>query len=128
MPTEAHQPPKPLTLKPTAEEAKEKKAPSTALMRLLQTAFNRESSNQASQARANPWPYAAPRDPEGDNIHPHVPYQNLYQALDKLNKHRGSEDSLYSDYSDAFYNSKPYRHRDDRLLQALLDMVAEGGH
>ncbi|XP_048877204.1 neuroendocrine convertase 1 isoform X1 [Brienomyrus brachyistius] len=128
MPTEAHQPPKAqATFKPTAEEAKEKKAPSTALMRLLQSAFNRQSSNQASQPRANPRPYAAPRDPEGDNIHPHTPYQNLYQALDKLNKHRGSEDSLYSDYSDAFYNSKPYRHRDDRLLQALLDMVAEGG-
>uniref|UniRef100_A0A8C5I1Y3 Neuroendocrine convertase 1 n=1 Tax=Gouania willdenowi TaxID=441366 RepID=A0A8C5I1Y3_GOUWI len=47
----------------------------------------------------------------------------LYQALDMINKLQGSEDSVYSDYSDGFYSTGPYRHRDDRLLQALFKML-----
>lgn len=40
-----------------------------------------------------------------------------------INKYRSPEDSVYSDYSDGFYSTKPYRHRDDRLLQALFEML-----
>uniref|UniRef100_A0A3B4VKW6 Neuroendocrine convertase 1 n=1 Tax=Seriola dumerili TaxID=41447 RepID=A0A3B4VKW6_SERDU len=81
--------------------------PSLALLRLLQTAFNRQTP--ALQSRSPP----ATR----------LPPQKLYQALDMINKYRGPEDSVYSDYSDGFYGTKPYRHRDDRLLQALFEMI-----
>ncbi|MBN3298288.1 NEC1 convertase, partial [Amia calva] len=70
---------------------------------------------------------ALPHSPS-DKQHLRIPYQNLYQALDQLNKYsqlKDSEDNLYSDYSDVFYNAKPYRHRDDRLLQAFFDMLNE---
>uniref|UniRef100_A0A665T7K9 Neuroendocrine convertase 1 n=1 Tax=Echeneis naucrates TaxID=173247 RepID=A0A665T7K9_ECHNA len=82
---------------------------SVALLRLLQTAFNRQTP---ALQRLSP---AATR----------VPPQKLYQALDLINKFRGPEDSVYSDYSDGFYSTKPYRHRDDRLLQALFEMIDE---
>lgn len=42
-----------------------------------------------------------------------------------INKYRGNEDSVYSDYTDGFYSTKPYRHRDDRLLQALFEMLGD---
>uniref|UniRef100_A0A8C2GQU4 Neuroendocrine convertase 1 n=1 Tax=Cyprinus carpio TaxID=7962 RepID=A0A8C2GQU4_CYPCA len=54
-----------------------------------------------------------------------IPPQKLYQALDQLNHYRGSENGLFSDYSDNFYRAQPYRHRDDRLLQALFDMLGD---
>uniref|UniRef100_A0A7N6FLQ4 Neuroendocrine convertase 1 n=1 Tax=Anabas testudineus TaxID=64144 RepID=A0A7N6FLQ4_ANATE len=81
-------------------------SPSLALLRLLQTAFNRQSPILQQ-------PHAADR----------LPPQMLYQALDMINKYQGPEDSFYSDYSDGFYSTKPYRHRDDRLLQALFEML-----
>uniref|UniRef100_A0AAX7UQ20 Neuroendocrine convertase 1 n=1 Tax=Astatotilapia calliptera TaxID=8154 RepID=A0AAX7UQ20_ASTCA len=82
-------------------------SPSLALLRLLQTAFNRQT-------------------PLGQSFSPpatRLPPQKLYQALDMINKYRSPEDSVYSDYSDGFYSTKPYRHRDDRLLQALFEML-----
>uniref|UniRef100_A0A6Q2ZMY3 Neuroendocrine convertase 1 n=1 Tax=Esox lucius TaxID=8010 RepID=A0A6Q2ZMY3_ESOLU len=75
-------------------------SPSLALLRLLQTAFNRQTPATLSHQMG---------------------------ALDRINQHpRGDQDtSLYSDYSDGFYNAKPYRHRDDRLMQALFDMISD---
>uniref|UniRef100_A0A8C5CXR3 Neuroendocrine convertase 1 n=1 Tax=Gadus morhua TaxID=8049 RepID=A0A8C5CXR3_GADMO len=89
-------------------------SPTLALLRLLQTAFNRQSPQQQRPDNVLP---AAPAT--------RLPPQQLYQALDRINKYQGREDSLYSDYSDRFYSSKPYRHRDDRLLQAMLDMISD---
>ncbi|CAB1315427.1 unnamed protein product [Coregonus sp. 'balchen'] len=84
-------------------------SPSLALLRLLQTAFNRQT----------------PSLPGGAG--PRIAPQKLYQALDRINQYQrtGQDDSLYSDYSDGFYSAKPYRHRDDRLLQALFNMLSD---
>ncbi|XP_036384685.1 neuroendocrine convertase 1 [Megalops cyprinoides] len=104
--------------------AVEERAPSAALMRLLQTAFNRQTP--ASKSRpVRPQPHPSPSDQEEESPSPQMPYQNLYQALDRLNRFKGPEESLYSDYSDGFYSAKPYRHRDDRLIQALFDMLSD---
>ncbi|XP_078071543.1 neuroendocrine convertase 1 [Mustelus asterias] len=57
-----------------------------------------------------------------------VPIQNFYQAAGKLNKQselKDLEDIEFSEYSDQLYDTKPYKHRDDRLLQALLEILAE---
>lgn len=96
----------------TADAKVDERAPSEALMRLLQSAFNKQTAQSESH----------------NNEQFRIPYHNFYQALDKLNKYsqqQDSEDSLYNDYSDAFYNNKPYRHRDDRLLQAFFDILAQ---
>ena len=105
-------------------------SPTLALLRLLQTAFNRQSP--ASQPRSPPRKQQQQQQQQQhpDNVLPaepatRLPTQQLYQALDRINKYQGREDSLYSDYSDRFYSSKPYRHRDDRLLQAMLDMISD---
>ncbi|XP_043920059.1 neuroendocrine convertase 1 [Protopterus annectens] len=85
-----------------------------AMMHLLQNAFNKEASHNG-QNKVTP------------NEDLNIPYESFYQALDKLNKHSHSanqEDNMYSDYSDLFYNSKPYKHRDDRLLQALINILS----
>lgn len=79
--------------------------PSQALMRLLQTAFSRQTPAVG---------------PPASRLAP----QRLYEALDAVNR-LGGGDSLYGDYMDGFYRMKPYRHRDDRLLQALLQMIGE---
>uniref|UniRef100_A0A8C1LJJ6 Neuroendocrine convertase 1 n=1 Tax=Cyprinus carpio TaxID=7962 RepID=A0A8C1LJJ6_CYPCA len=79
---------------------------SLALLRLLQSAFNRQTPAVPQHALR-------------------IPPQKLYQALDQLNHYRGSENGLFSDYSDNFYRAQPYRHRDDRLLQALFDMLGD---
>ncbi|CAL8336403.1 unnamed protein product [Merluccius merluccius] len=106
-------------------------SPTLALLRLLQTAFNRQSpaSQPRSPARKPPQPQQ-PQQQHYDNVllaapATRLPPQQLYQALDRINKYEGPEDSLYSDYSDRFYSAKPYRHRDDRLLQAMLDMISD---
>lgn len=107
-------------------------SPSLALLRLLQSTFNRQtpavlpqSPEKASSSRGEQhqgWPHYIPGG-EG----PHIAPQKLYQALDRINQYQraGQDDSLYSDYSDGFYSSKPYRHRDDRLLQALFNMLSD---
>uniref|UniRef100_A0A4W6CUI5 Neuroendocrine convertase 1 n=1 Tax=Lates calcarifer TaxID=8187 RepID=A0A4W6CUI5_LATCA len=114
-PTQAHPPPKTETAhaSPSSNPEKVPKnptaslySPSLALLRLLQTAFNRQIPAQSLTPPAT-----------------RLPPQKLYQALDLINKYRGPEDSVYSDYSDGFYSTKPYRHRDDRLLQALFEMI-----
>lgn len=86
------------------------------MLHLLQSAFNR----QMAQKRL-------PKKTASEKLN--IPYEHFYQALEKLNKPsqlRDSEESLYSDYVDLFYNAKPYKHRDDRLLQALVDIINEG--
>lgn len=103
-------------------------SPSLALLRLLQTAFNRQgaaSQQQKQQQHTAPRPSLTWRKQQlSQGVFPtKFPAQKLYQALDLINKYRGPEDSVYSDYSDGFYNVKPYRHRDDRLLQALFQML-----
>uniref|UniRef100_A0A8C1LLE8 Neuroendocrine convertase 1 n=1 Tax=Cyprinus carpio TaxID=7962 RepID=A0A8C1LLE8_CYPCA len=92
---------------------------SLALLRLLQSAFNRQTPAVPQHALAVP--PAPPKSFQPERIPP----QKLYQALDQLNHYRGSENGLFSDYSDNFYRAQPYRHRDDRLLQALFDMLGD---
>ncbi|XP_039544170.1 neuroendocrine convertase 1 isoform X1 [Pimephales promelas] len=87
-----------------------------ALLRLLQSAFNRQMPVVPPQV-----PAAPPKSFQRERIPP----QKLYQALDQLNRYKGSENGLFRDYSDNFYRAQPYRHRDDRLLQALFDMLGD---
>ncbi|EGV98395.1 Neuroendocrine convertase 1 [Cricetulus griseus] len=90
-------------------------APSEAVLWLLQSAFSK-----------NPPSKQSPKKSPGAKLS--IPYESFYEALEKLNKPsqlKDSEDSLYSDYVDVFYNTKPYKHRDDRLLQALVDILNE---
>uniref|UniRef100_A0A8C3QQS4 Neuroendocrine convertase 1 n=1 Tax=Cyanoderma ruficeps TaxID=181631 RepID=A0A8C3QQS4_9PASS len=94
----------------------EDKIPSEAMLHLLQSAFSRQMDQKQ-----------LPKKTTSEKLN--IPYEHFYQALKKLNKPsqlRGSEESLYSDYVDLFYNAKPYKHRDDRLLQALVDIINEG--
>uniref|UniRef100_A0A2K5I2Q5 Neuroendocrine convertase 1 n=1 Tax=Colobus angolensis palliatus TaxID=336983 RepID=A0A2K5I2Q5_COLAP len=93
----------------------EEGAPSEAMLRLLQSAFSKNSP-----------PKQSPKKSPSAKLN--IPYENFYEALEKLNKPsqlKDSEDSLYNDYVDVFYNTKPYKHRDDRLLQALVDILNE---
>lgn len=86
------------------------------MLHLLQSAFSRQMDQKQP-----------PKKTTSEKLN--IPYEHFYQALKKLNKPsqlRGSEESLYSDYVDLFYNAKPYKHRDDRLLQALVDIINEG--
>ena len=87
--------------------------PSEAMLQLLQSAFSK-----------NPPPKQSPKKSPSAKLN--IPYENFYEALERLNKPsqlKDSEDSLYNDYVDVFYNTKPYKHRDDRLLQALVDIL-----
>lgn len=52
-----------------------------------------------------------------------IPKQKLYEAMDWLKQDTVPEGNLYNDYSDNFYRAQAYRHRDDRLMQALFDML-----
>ncbi|XP_056886084.1 neuroendocrine convertase 1 isoform X1 [Takifugu flavidus] len=100
-------------------------SPSVALLRLLQTAFNRQSPalQQPPPPRASStW---RNQQPHLEAPATRLPAQTLYQALDMINKYGGPEDNVYSDYADGFYRTKPYRHRDDRLLQALFQMIGD---
>lgn len=90
-------------------------APSEAMLRLLQSAFSKNSAPKQSPKKSA-------------SVKLNIPYENFYEALEKLNQPsqlKDSEDSLYNDYVDVFYNTKPYKHRDDRLLQALVDILRE---
>ncbi|MEE6458824.1 hypothetical protein FKM82_000441 [Ascaphus truei] len=89
---------------PVSEEMEEK-AKSQAMIHLLKNAFSR---NGASTEKTN------------------IPKHNFYYALDKLSKQSNAKDSendMYNNYIDHFYNEKPYKHRDDRLLQSLLNIL-----
>ncbi|XP_019736960.1 neuroendocrine convertase 1 [Hippocampus comes] len=95
-------------------------SPTQALLHLLQTAFNRQSPTVQQP------PTAGGRQHPGRGsslLATRIPPQKLYQALDMIDKYAGPGHSVYSDYSDGFYSAKPYRHRDDRLLQALFQMI-----
>ncbi|XP_019130796.1 neuroendocrine convertase 1 isoform X2 [Larimichthys crocea] len=134
-PTQAYSPAKTDTAQaslPSNPEKEPKKpsnspySPSLALLRLLQTAFNRQTpalqQSQSVARSSSAWRKQQSRQ----SLSPpatRLPPKTLYQALDMINKYRGSEDSVYSDYTDGFYSTKPYRHRDDRLLQALFEMI-----
>ncbi|XP_005871585.1 PREDICTED: neuroendocrine convertase 1 [Myotis brandtii] len=121
-PTEENLNEKPLTTKSlsssSGRDRKEEQvegAASEAMLRLLQSAFRRNSPPKQSPKKS-------------PSAKPNIPYENFYEALEKLNKPshlKDTEDSLYNDYADVFYNTKPYKHRDDRLLQALVDILRE---
>ncbi|XP_007439683.1 neuroendocrine convertase 1 [Python bivittatus] len=99
----------------SSKQQNQDEVPSDAMLRLLQNAFH-------SQLVGN----HLPKKMLNENTD--IPYERFYQALEKLNQGpqlRDSEESLYSDYVDLFYNSKSYKHRDDRLLQALIDILNE---
>ncbi|XP_053557480.1 neuroendocrine convertase 1 [Bombina bombina] len=91
----------------TAESKEvEENAKSQAMLHLLQNAFDKQVTDAT------------------ENIN--IPKHHYYHALDKLNKQSNvndNEHSIYNDYIDRFYNSRAYKHRDDRLLQALLNIV-----
>ncbi|NXP09604.1 NEC1 convertase, partial [Thinocorus orbignyianus] len=98
-------------------EKAEDRMPSEAMLHLLRSAFSRQMAQKRLPTKKTPGGKSS------------IPYEHFYQALEKLNKPsqlRDSEESLYSDYVDLFYNAKPYKHRDDRLLQALVDIINEG--
>uniref|UniRef100_A0A663F0U4 Neuroendocrine convertase 1 n=1 Tax=Aquila chrysaetos chrysaetos TaxID=223781 RepID=A0A663F0U4_AQUCH len=100
----------------SSSDKAEDKIPSEAMLHLLQSAFSRQMAQKQ-----------LPKKTASEKLN--IPYEHFYQALEKLNKPsqlRDSEESLYSDYVDLFYNAKPYKHRDDRLLQALVDIINEG--
>ncbi|XP_077203781.1 neuroendocrine convertase 1 isoform X2 [Paroedura picta] len=88
-------------------------ARSDAMLRLLQSAFNGQMGRNK-----------LPKKSLDEKLN--IPYEHFYKAFEKLNQPpqlKDSEESLYSDYVDLFYNSKPYKHRDDRLVQALVDIL-----
>lgn len=124
--TKVQQPPQSfLPYKETQTASNLPSSPSVALLRLLQTAFNRQSPalQQPPPPRASStWRNQQPRLQAPAT---RLPPQTLYQALDMINKYGGPEDNVYSDYADGFYRTKPYRHRDDRLLQALFQMIGD---
>lgn len=140
-PTQALPPPKTRTAQasassiPKVESRKSSEAassPSMALLRLLQTAFNRQTPGLQQQlqlpARASSVQRKQQQKQPGHTpsaTATRLPPQSLYQALDMINKYQGTEDNVYSDYTDGFYSTKPYRHRDDRLLQALFEMLGD---
>lgn len=121
-PTEGNLNEKPLTAKSlssgSVRNRKEEQVegdPSEAMLRLLQSAFSKNSPPKQSPKKS-------------PSAKPNIPYENFYEALEKLNKPshlKDTEDSLYNDYVDVFYNTKSYKHRDDRLLQALVDILRE---
>ncbi|XP_036444413.1 neuroendocrine convertase 1 [Colossoma macropomum] len=85
--------------------------PDIALLHLLQSAFNRQSPaiyphSVASLSRAPP-------------LRDRIPQQKLYKAQERLSP----ESSLYNHYRDSFYRDQADRHRDERLLQALFDIL-----
>ncbi|XP_060790968.1 neuroendocrine convertase 1 [Neoarius graeffei] len=91
-------------------------SPNLALLHLLQSAFNRQTPaiyphSMASLGRAET------RD--------RIPKQKLLEAMDWLKQDTVPESNLYNDYSDNFYRAQAYRHRDDRLMQALFDILEQ---
>lgn len=63
------------------------------------------------------------------NVNLQLPYGHYTQALEDVSKQsqqKDSADSQYNDYVDLFYNVRPYKHMDDRLMEALLDILKEG--
>ncbi|XP_075693227.1 neuroendocrine convertase 1 [Rhinoderma darwinii] len=98
------------TAKPTASpeiDEMEEAVKSEAMLRLLKNAFDRQAASYAQEQTE-------------------IPKHNYYYALEKISKQpdvKDKENSLYNDYIDRFYKNKSYKHRDDLLLQALLNIV-----
>ncbi|XP_028922811.1 neuroendocrine convertase 1 isoform X2 [Ornithorhynchus anatinus] len=87
--------------------------PLDVIRRILQNALNKQMV-----------PNRAPKKTSKEELR--ILHRLFYQALERLNKLspiRDSEDSLYGDDVDVFYNTKPYKHRDDLLRQALLNIL-----
>ncbi|XP_053330669.1 neuroendocrine convertase 1 isoform X2 [Spea bombifrons] len=92
---------------PQEQNEKEETAKSQAMLHLLKSAFDREQA-----------PFTAEETP--------IAKHHLYYVLDKISKQPNPKDSdgdIYNEYIDHFYNTKPYKHRDDRLLQAFLNII-----
>ncbi|XP_069608109.1 neuroendocrine convertase 1 [Ranitomeya imitator] len=98
------------TAKPTTSpesDGLEDAVKSEAMLRLLKNAFDKEAASYAQGLTE-------------------IPKHHYYYALDKISKQpdlKDRENSLYNDYIDRFYKNKSYKHRDDLLLQALLNIV-----
>ncbi|XP_075037384.1 neuroendocrine convertase 1 [Mixophyes fleayi] len=95
------------TAKPTAlaSDEMEDEVKSKAILHLLKNAFDRDGAPERLTE---------------------IPMHHYYYALDKISKQpdvKDRENSLYNDYIDRFYKNKNYKHRDDLLLQALLNIV-----
>ena len=65
------------------------------------------------------------REKDRERERERIPEQKFYQAMERLKQQREPEESLFRDYSERFYGNQPYRHRDDRLIQALYDMLTD---
>ncbi|KAM3940694.1 neuroendocrine convertase 1 [Leptodactylus fuscus] len=90
------------TASPESDDLEEE-ARSEAMLRLLKNAFDREGAAYAQEQTE-------------------IPKNHYYYALDQISKQPDVKNSLYNDYIDRFYK-KLYKHRDDRLLQALMNIV-----
>ncbi|KAK2827642.1 hypothetical protein Q7C36_018568 [Tachysurus vachellii] len=89
-------------------------SPNLALLRLLQSAFNRQTPAITPHSMAS---LSQVQSRDG------ISKQKLFEAMDWLMQDTVPESNLYDDYSDKFYRAQAYRHRDDRLMQALFDML-----
>ncbi|KAG8456361.1 hypothetical protein GDO86_002223 [Hymenochirus boettgeri] len=83
----------------------EESAKALAMARLLKNAFDAEGGSFVSEDL-----------PKQDYL---KALRAIMKQLDESNK----ENDLYNDYIEKFYHTRSYRHRDDRLLQALLDII-----
>ncbi|XP_063820115.1 neuroendocrine convertase 1 [Pseudophryne corroboree] len=97
------------TVKPTSHESDEMEdvVKSKAILHLLKNAFDREG-------------------PPYEEEITEIPKNHYYYALNKISKQPDVNDrdnNLYNEYIDRFYKKKNYKHRDDLLLQALLNIV-----
>lgn len=135
-PTQAHSPVKAEAAQasPSNLESEPRKSlnsshiPSVALLHLLQTAFNQQpmdlQQHQAAVRSSTAWR----KQQRGQGLSipdSRLPLQKLHEAFDLINQHPSPEDSIYDQYRDGFYSTKPYRHRDDQLIQVLFDMLDE---
>ncbi|KAG8430701.1 hypothetical protein GDO86_020116, partial [Hymenochirus boettgeri] len=85
----------------------EERAKGLAMSRLLKIAFDREGGSLLSKE---------------NDLTTHHYLQALHTIVKHLNK-SNKNNNLYDTYIEKFYQSRPYKHRDDRLLQALLNII-----
>ncbi|KAL7844134.1 hypothetical protein SRHO_G00226730 [Serrasalmus rhombeus] len=85
--------------------------PDIALLHLLQSAFNRQSPAI--------YPHSVASLSQAPPLRDRIPQQKPYKAQERLSP----ESSLYNDYRDSFYRDQADRHRDERLLQALFEIL-----
>ncbi|KAI1900462.1 hypothetical protein AGOR_G00050180 [Albula goreensis] len=118
LPTEPHTSQKAWPTPDNSRGTQKDISPSNTFIQLLQSTL---------RERPSPSQKHPSRPPASSSVGPkeHLPYQNLYQALDLLSKQGGMENSLYGDYSNALYHGRSLRDRDNRLLQELTDMLTD---